>query len=1378
MRNRFRYISFGIIILILVSTIIQPLPTSATTQLDVNFSVIPSSTDLILDADGIAKGNLNINITPEGTANRKEREPIDVAFVYDTSGSMDDYLESKKKSTSAKNALASALNYFGASGNQISGDHFYFIPFNDDVRTSGQVKVVEGLRSIEGLLNKLESNNIGGTNYTQTLEYAKNKLNQSSNKNKYIVFLTDGEPTVLNYNSKKYILYTNGTALYNGRTSRANYQITRNLIHQVAKDTSVSLAENNITMYSIGFAKEEDIDFQLLENMASITGGTAVRGTPNNLTSIFQEISKKIDSYTLSGELTVNLQKFNGNVVVDPNTTATIDSNQVAHIPFKFTFPVGKQPDPSSIAASLPLIFKKAGTYSFDNIKLQYDGLQTPKTHSVITINVKKDMNSVPGASFEVKPSSDEFIKPPNENAKGNIDITITPKGMAPRDERLPIDVVFVHDTSGSMADTFDRARKDTTAKNALQSAINYFEASSKIKDKFYFVPFDSEVSYKTTAYTSCSYWGCNWDKKINIKPLEGLSNIKSAIIDLDLNGVSTGGTNYNAALKEAMNKFSVVSNSSKYIIFLTDGEPTSLTHNGDKYEIFTNNTAKKNGRDISLSEAQRIISEQALSISDTLGQKGITMYSIGFAKEGEVDFELLRKMSAKTGGYAVQGKSNNLTSIFDDISKKVNATSISGNVTIDLKKFNGDVIVDPNSNFKANSDQVVQIPYNITFPVGEPPDPNLIQQSLPLQFKKAGIYEFVDNIEMSYTDNNGVRQTFKHEPFTVTVNEETAPYFLNEVDIVGNQYYSPDGLVKIGDTDTERNEFTVEYKLKPEAVFTEITNGKISNMKITQPLFDGISLASHEQISLYKNGEPLPSVSVRPINNGKDIEINLNNNEITYNTGRFSVDEYVIKLRLKADWALTYTLLPRANLQFYDSRFKEQTQSLNTDEQHISMRVQLNGAYYTYSGDYKGSIEKVYTPDGYLVAETQLTNGTELIQKPIKSMKRVYNGTAIEVTYYDNTSAILYLKTDFKLKNLSLSEELQSGATTKGKIGFKVTDFVSGDNVTYEYQFHNNGTESEWREFDPTATIELPKEIEGIVEIRVRTKGGFTLDENAIVKTLTVIKESISVEPNPIEMTVGQSVDVEIKITPDDGSVREFEVSTTDPSIAKYEDGKVTGVKAGDTTLEVTTTDIAGNEITEEITIKVNAVLIKNITVTPNPLYIGKFLEFTDFIVDIEPKNASNQNLIWQSLNPSIVEIKGPGWIYGKSTGRAEIEIRADDGSDVSTTIIVHVGSPLTGIDVDDGVVIEKGATDKNVNDYFSYLPSDATNIKGDPSFNSTDENILEVEPDGEIIPKRIGDAGIEITVQDESDNTFTAELKVQVVEKGTNDRNKGDKY
>ncbi|MFB6467968.1 VWA domain-containing protein [Cytobacillus sp. Hz8] len=1391
MKRRLQFFSnLTIILFLLLSTLYRPVIVNAAEQPSVDFSVTPSSSQYTLTPDGTAEGSLNINVTPKGSASNINRGPMDVVFVHDTSGSMDYILDGVKKSVSAKKALLDAVSYFNQ--NKQTGDNYYFVPFSDDVRKSGDVKVVEGLDNIANTAKSLDRSgiNTGGTNYTQTLEYAKSLLLKSNNKNKYIVFLTDGEPTVLNYQGWKYILYTNGTALYQGFTSSRNYTKTKNLIQSVALQTSDELDKNNITMYSIGFADPQDIDFQLLQNMSAKTGGYAVQANTSNLTKLFQEISKKIDSYAIRGEVTVDLSKFSGKVNVKEGANAVVDSNSVAHIPFQFNFPVGMQPDPSNLQVTLPLVFTDAGTYTFDAIKLQYDGLTTPKIHAPFTITINKDMTSQPAATFSVKPSADEFIKPPDENAKGNIDVTITPKGMAPKDNRLPIDVVFVHDTSGSMAETLNGARKDTTAKNALISSVNYFLQQQtiqnpKLDDTFYFVPFDDDISKK-------SYFN-----SYQVEPTSGLSNIKNMANNLDYNysvlflpiySTSSGGTNYTAALNEAMTKFNSVRKSNKYIIFLTDGEPTVLKKNNDymlysdgksgKYNgiEFYNNTTKYN-------ETKAIINAEAKNSATVLGRNNISMYSIGFANEGDVDFQLLQDMSGKTGGYALQGSSSNLTNIFNDISKKVNSSTIAGNVIIDLKKFNGDVIVDPASNIQANSDQMVQIPFKITFPVGEKPSPNVIQQSLPLQFKKAGSYEFKDNVKMTYTDIDGNEQTIINPPFTAVVRDEAAPQFLNEVNIKGNQYFSPDSLVKLGTTDSERNEFTVEYKLIPDTVFTDITKGKINGLKITQPLPKGISLANANQIALFKNNnQPLTGASVQLINNGTAAEISLGSNEITYESGKFSLDNFIVQLKLKADWALPLTALPQANLNFYDSRFKDQEQTLNIDDQLISMTVRIAGMNEQYIGNYNGTIGKVRLFDGELVAETQLTNESGSIEKPVKGMELINDNKAIQVTYNDNSKAILHLKTDFNIRNLTFNQDLKSGDTTKGRVAFKITDLVPGNDVKYEYMLKSGEKETQWTAFDPSATIEIPKEMEGRIEILVRTIGGFSLNSDAISKTITIIREKIVVQPDPIELNVGDSVEVNLRVNPDDTMDRQFDVTVADQTVAKYENGKITGLKEGETQLIVRTTDIDGDWIEKRVTIKINAVLIESIRVTPNPLNLKKFVDFSDFTIDIEPENATNKNLRWTSLNQSIIEILENGKVRGLSTGTAEVEIAAEDGGNARTAIQINVGSPLTGIEASPAEInVKKGAVFDG-NDNIQIHPSDATNIKDGPNFqllNVEESYILGVEADGKNMKaKRLGSATVRITLQDENGNIYSTLLKVNVVESNSNDNGGDDKY
>jgi hypothetical protein len=48
-----------------------------------------------------------------------------------------------------------------------------------------------------------------------------------------------------------------------------------------------------------------------------------------------------------------------------------------------------------------------------------------------------------PSVDFSVQPSPTSYIKPANDIAKGNLNVSIFPKGMATSEQRKPIAVYF-----------------------------------------------------------------------------------------------------------------------------------------------------------------------------------------------------------------------------------------------------------------------------------------------------------------------------------------------------------------------------------------------------------------------------------------------------------------------------------------------------------------------------------------------------------------------------------------------------------------------------------------------------------------------------------------------------------------------------------------------------------------------------------------------------------------------------------------------------------------------------------------------------------------------------------------------------------------------
>ncbi|WP_283108194.1 vWA domain-containing protein [Bacillus methanolicus] len=248
---------------------------------------------------GNAEGSLNIHLTPKGKATNADRKPIDVVFIFDKSGSMNELGKNPKKFQSAKDAMTEAINFFYENAGP--NDRFAFIPFSSDVENDQVVYFSpnngkESLSKINETVSKLSAS--GGTNYTQSFEKALEIL-EGGNNNKYIIFMTDGEPTFstvkekMTYKKKvqvgtekkcflffcweepvyeyktvtedidvHYELYGQGSKMtskvyyyLNGEQYYKNMSVKDTLaaIRQHGLTMAEKLAEKNIKLYSIGF---------------------------------------------------------------------------------------------------------------------------------------------------------------------------------------------------------------------------------------------------------------------------------------------------------------------------------------------------------------------------------------------------------------------------------------------------------------------------------------------------------------------------------------------------------------------------------------------------------------------------------------------------------------------------------------------------------------------------------------------------------------------------------------------------------------------------------------------------------------------------------------------------------------------------------------------------------------------------------------------------------------------------------------------------------------------------------------------------------------------------------------------------------------------
>lgn len=192
-----------------------------------------------------------------------------------------------------------------------------------------------------------------------------------------------------------------------------------------------------------------------------------------------------------------------------------------------------------------------------------------------------------------------------------------------------------------------------------------------------------------------------------------------------------------------------------------------------------------------------------------------------------------------------------------------------------------------------------------------------------------------------------------------------------------------------------------------------------------------------------------------------------------------------------------------------------------------------------------------------------------------------------------------------------------------------------------------------------------------GKATITVKTKDG----GKTATCQITVFAEAIPVTGvvlNRSEVTLlkGDSVTLSAKLTPDNATNNNVTWTSSRPEVAKVdENGLVTGLKAGKTTIMVKTKD--GNktdkcEITvENITVDVEEIKLntEELTMTLN--------ETKQLTATITPANATNKKIRWTTSDKMIAKVDDTGKITPVNIGQVLITAEASNGKKTAKCVV-----------------------------------------------------------------------------------------------------------
>ena len=252
-------------------------------------------------------------------------------------------------------------------------------------------------------------------------------------------------------------------------------------------------------------------------------------------------------------------------------------------------------------------------------------------------------------------------------------------------------------------------------------------------------------------------------------------------------------------------------------------------------------------------------------------------------------------------------------------------------------------------------------------------------------------------------------------------------------------------------------------------------------------------------------------------------------------------------------------------------------------------------------------------------------------------------------------------------------------------------------------------------------------------IAITVAMMLGFGACTDTPTESIPVTGVSLDNTADYIE--VGEEVRLSPTVTPYEATNKEVSWSSNNDAVATVSpEGIVTGISEGDAVVTATTLD-GGFTATFSVTVAEDIIDVVSVSlnVTSKRLARNEELQLTP---TINPENATDQRVTWESENPAIASVSETGLVEGLSGGVTTITVTTLDGEQTAECVVT-VNVPLTTLDLspseigpDKDVSIIPGQT---VPVRVSFTPDDALNMNFSMRATSGGNNFISysIDPD-----------------------------------------------
>ena len=121
---------------------------------------------------------------------------------------------------------------------------------------------------------------------------------------------------------------------------------------------------------------------------------------------------------------------------------------------------------------------------------------------------------------------------------------------------------------------------------------------------------------------------------------------------------------------------------------------------------------------------------------------------------------------------------------------------------------------------------------------------------------------------------------------------------------------------------------------------------------------------------------------------------------------------------------------------------------------------------------------------------------------------------------------------------------------------------------------------------------------------------------------------------------------------------------------------GKVTGVKAGEAVITVTTED-GGKTATCKVYVNTATVAVTGVMLNKTETTILEGSSET-LVATVLPENATNRNVSWKSSDEAVATVDANGTVTGVKAGEAVITVTTEDGTKTNTCKVTGKSTPI----------------------------------------------------------------------------------------------------